>query len=56
MRCGGVAQIVKAYPLVRFFAKHALETMTSAPVSVDVAKPCAEVAMEAKRWLDTRAQ
>ncbi|HTJ41019.1 MAG TPA: cytochrome c3 family protein [Kofleriaceae bacterium] len=40
------------YPLVRLFAKRALETITGGPVDVDVGAPAAEVRASAARWLD----
>jgi hypothetical protein len=40
------------YPLVRLFAKRALETITGAPVDVDVGAPAAEVRASAAEWLD----
>jgi predicted CXXCH cytochrome family protein len=48
-------QLAHEYPLVRYFAKHALETITGAPLDVDVGKPAAEVAAQAQRFLDAYA-
>jgi predicted CXXCH cytochrome family protein len=39
------------YPLVRYFAKRALETITGEPVAVEVGAPVAEVRASAERWL-----
>jgi hypothetical protein len=49
-----VPQLSHEYPLVRYFAKHAIETMTGTPLEVDVGKPAAEVAAQAQRWLEAR--
>jgi hypothetical protein len=38
------------YPLVRFFAKHALEKVTGAPVDVDPGASAAEISPAADRW------
>jgi predicted CXXCH cytochrome family protein len=40
------------YPLVRYFAKRALETITGGPIAVDVGAPAAEVRTAAEHWLD----
>ena len=40
------------YPLVRYFAKRALETITGGPIAVDVGAPAAEVQAAAEQWLD----
>jgi predicted CXXCH cytochrome family protein len=42
------------YPLVRYYARHALERLTGAPVPVDVDRPAAEVAAAVTRWLAGR--
>jgi len=43
------------YPQVRYFAKHAIERLTGAPLSIDVGLPAAEVAAQARRWLAATA-
>jgi hypothetical protein len=48
------AQLGHAYPLVRYFAKAALERITGAAVPVDVNAPAAEAARQAQAWLATR--
>jgi hypothetical protein len=37
------AELAHDYPLVRYFAQRALETLTGAPVAIDVGAPAAEV-------------
>jgi predicted CXXCH cytochrome family protein len=60
---GGTAKVTSAvpaivpilwheYPLVRYFAKRALENITGAPVDVDVGAPADDVKASALRWLD----
>lgn len=39
-----------AYPQVRFYAKHAIEKLTGAPLAIDVGLPAAEVAAQVRRW------
>lgn len=39
------------YPLVRYYTQRALETITGAPVTVDVNAPAAEVRRAAEDWL-----
>ena len=39
------------YPLVRYYAKHAIEKLTGAPVSIDVGQPAAEIAAQVQRWI-----
>jgi predicted CXXCH cytochrome family protein len=39
------------YPLVRFYAQRALQTITGDPVAVDVGAPAAEVTQAAEAWL-----
>jgi len=45
------AQLSHDYPLVRYFAQRALETLTGAPVPIDVGAPAAEVRRAAADWL-----
>jgi len=45
------AQLSHDYPLVRYFAQRALETVTGAPVPIDVGAPAAEVRRAAAAWL-----
>jgi predicted CXXCH cytochrome family protein len=45
--------LAHAYPLVRYFAKRAIETITGAPLPVDVGAPAAEVRQAAEAWLQT---
>jgi predicted CXXCH cytochrome family protein len=49
------AQLDHDYPLVRYFAQRALETLTGAPVAIDVGAPAAEVRRAAADWLTTAA-
>jgi predicted CXXCH cytochrome family protein len=46
------AQLSHAYPLVRYFAKHAIETITGAPLDIDVGAPATDVAARAQQWLE----
>ena len=39
------------YPLIRYFAHRALETITGAPVAIDVGAPAADVRRAADAWL-----
>jgi len=39
------------YPLVRFYARHALEQITGVPVPIDPDEPAARIQDEARRWL-----
>ena len=39
------------YPLVRYFAQRALQTITGDPVAIDVGAPAAEVRIAATQWL-----
>jgi predicted CXXCH cytochrome family protein len=48
------AQLSHDYPLVRYFAQRALQTLTGQPVAIDVGAPAAEVRRAADDWL-TRA-
>jgi HEAT repeat protein len=45
------AQLAHDYPLVRYFAQRALETLTGAPVAIDVGAPAADVRRAAAAWL-----
>jgi predicted CXXCH cytochrome family protein len=45
------AQLSHDYPLVRYFAQRALETVTGAPVPIDVGAPAADVRRAAAAWL-----
>jgi predicted CXXCH cytochrome family protein len=49
------AQLSHDYPLVRYFAQRALQTLTRAPVAIDVGGPAAEVRRAAAGWLTTAA-
>jgi predicted CXXCH cytochrome family protein len=49
------AQLSHDYPLVRFYAQSALETVTSAPLAIDVGAPAAEVRRAADAWLRAAA-
>jgi predicted CXXCH cytochrome family protein len=42
------------YPLVRFYAKHAIELITGEPLPIDVGRPAADVARDVERWLASR--
>jgi len=42
------------YPLVRYYARRALEKITGAPVDVDVNLPAADVLRDARAWLATQ--
>jgi hypothetical protein len=44
-------QLSHDYPLVRYFAQRALQTLTGAPVPIDVGAPAAEVRRAADAWL-----
>ncbi|HET9620230.1 MAG TPA: cytochrome c3 family protein [Kofleriaceae bacterium] len=48
-------QLDHEYPLVRYFAQRALETLTGAPVAIDVGAPAAEVRRAAADWLRSSA-
>ncbi|HEU4734562.1 MAG TPA: cytochrome c3 family protein [Kofleriaceae bacterium] len=45
------AQLSHDYPLVRYYAQRALETVTGAPVPIDVGAPASEVRRAAEAWL-----
>jgi predicted CXXCH cytochrome family protein len=49
------AELGHDYPLVRYFAQRALETLTGAPVAIDVGAPAAEVRRAAADWLTAAA-
>jgi predicted CXXCH cytochrome family protein len=49
------AELAHDYPLVRYFAQRALETLTGAPVAIDVGAPAAEVRRVAADWLTAAA-
>ena len=49
------AQLAHDYPLVRYFAQRALQTITGAPVPIDVGAPAAEVQRAADAWLTAAA-
>jgi predicted CXXCH cytochrome family protein len=42
------------YPLVRYYAKHALELITGAPIAIDVNAPALDLLREAQVWLKTQ--
>ncbi len=46
-----VPMLAHQYPLVRYFAQRALQTITGDPVAIDVGAPAAEVRAAAERWL-----
>ena len=48
------AQLAHEYPLVRYFAQRALETLPGAPVAIDVGASAAEVRRAAAEWLRRR--
>ena len=50
------AQLSHDYPLVRYFAQRALQTLTGAPVPIDVGAPAAEVRRAAEAWLTGAAK
>ena len=45
------AQLAHAYPLVRYYAQRALETVTGGPVAIDVGAPADQVRGAADAWL-----
>lgn len=47
-------QLVNEYPLVRYFARHALETIIGEPVPIDVNLPLTEIAEAVRRWRGDR--
>jgi len=42
------------YPLPRFSAKHAIETITGEPLPIDPKRPAAENTEQARQWLAER--
>ncbi|HEY0481059.1 MAG TPA: cytochrome c3 family protein [Kofleriaceae bacterium] len=48
-------QLAHGYPLVRYFAQRALETLTGAPVAIDLGAPAAQIRRAAADWLTTAA-
>ena len=46
-----VAQLSNDYPLVRYFARHALEQITQAPLPIDMNAPGADVQNSAQKYL-----
>lgn len=40
-------------PLVRYYAKHAIEKLTGTPLPIDPGQPAAEIEPEVQRWLAT---
>ncbi len=50
--CDLAAQIAHPYPLVRYFAKHALERLTRAPVQLDPGRPQGELLPLVKAWCE----
>lgn len=44
-------QLSHPYPLVRFFAKRAIEQITAAPLPIDVGAAGSDVAAAARRWI-----
>ncbi|MFI5308760.1 MAG: hypothetical protein ACHQ53_15490, partial [Polyangiales bacterium] len=44
-------QLSHAYPLVRHFAKRAIENITATPLPIDVEAPAGAVAAQAERWV-----
>jgi predicted CXXCH cytochrome family protein len=46
-----VPMLAHEYPLVRYFAQRALQTITGDPVAIDVGAPAADVRAAAQRWL-----
>jgi hypothetical protein len=49
------AQLAHDYPLVRYFAQRALQTVTGRPLPIDVGAPAAEVQRAADAWLTAAA-
>ncbi|HEY4241208.1 MAG TPA: cytochrome c3 family protein [Kofleriaceae bacterium] len=46
-----VEQLTNEYPLVRYYAQRALQTITGDPVAIDVGAPAADVRVKAAAWL-----
>ncbi|MGE5184158.1 MAG: HEAT repeat domain-containing protein, partial [Acidobacteriota bacterium] len=49
-----VPMLAHEYPLVRYFAQRALQTITGDPVAIDVGAPAADVRTAAASWLATQ--
>ena len=47
-------QLAHEYPLVRYFAQRALQTITGDPVALDLGAPAAELRVQAQQWLATQ--
>ena len=47
-----VPSLWHVYPLVRFYARHALEQISGAPIAIDPDEPAEQIEVEARRWLD----
>jgi predicted CXXCH cytochrome family protein len=43
--------LAHAYPLVRYYAKHAIEKLTGRPVPIDIEQPASEVQTRIQPWL-----
>jgi predicted CXXCH cytochrome family protein len=39
------------YPLIRYFTKHAIETILGQPIPIDVNEPAAEIKAQVEKWL-----
>jgi predicted CXXCH cytochrome family protein len=48
------SHLAHEYPLVRYYAKEAIESLIGQPLPVDVNEPAGKVAAEAQRWLVDR--
>ena len=51
-----VPHLAHAYPLVRFYAQRALQTITGTPVAIDLNQSAAEIRPQAKAWLEALAR
>ncbi|HEX4422055.1 MAG TPA: cytochrome c3 family protein [Kofleriaceae bacterium] len=49
------SQLAHDYPLIRYFAQRALQTLTGAPVAIDVGAPADDVRRAAADWLRAAA-
>ena len=47
-------QLAHAYPLVRYYAAHALQLITGDRIDLDLGRPYAELTQAAAAWLDAR--
>jgi predicted CXXCH cytochrome family protein len=45
-----VPNLAHPYPLVRYYAKHAIEQLTGAPLAIDVGRTAAEIKDQLRRW------